>query len=320
MLGNTEARKTIYVRNSRLTRTGVTFILVGARRALANTPVNRWKVATTLKQRLFQFAYGSEEQTVQFRGMRLRVPGDDASSVPGLVAGYYESTSLDLFELLARSAQIIVDIGGGFGVYAIAAANATNGEGLIACFEPEVDNYELIAENLVNNRIPNVRLSAEAISNESGNGLLYIQSRNSGGSSLTATRGSTGSAQPVALTTLDDYCSRNGLLNIDLAKIDVEGHEIDVLRGATRVLDTHPSLLIEFAADVTLRAGRRLEDVSEFLSEYYDQFLVIDEVRHRTKWAEATDLVHLARSRASLNVLAIQRPDHLALVREQVGK
>ena len=47
---------------------------------------------------------------------------------------------------------------------------------------------------------------------------------------------STGSTE-VSCVTLDDYCVRNGLEYIDLLKVDVQGAELDVISGATRLLD-----------------------------------------------------------------------------------
>ena len=50
------------------------------------------------------------------------------------------------------------------------------------------------------------------------------------------TEDSTGSTE-VSCVTLDDYCVRNGLEYIDLLKVDVQGAELDVISGATRLLD-----------------------------------------------------------------------------------
>jgi FkbM family methyltransferase len=291
-------------------------LLVGARSVAANTPVNNWKATALAKQGLFRFAY-RKNQLVQFRGMSLKVPSTDVSCVPGLVAGYYESISLNIFESLASQAKVVVDIGGGLGVYAIEAARAMSGEGAIICFEPEVSNYELIAGNFVLNNISNAMLVREAVCDRSGDGVLYVSPRNSGGASLARPRHSRDAGQTVKLTTLDGFCGSHGINDVDLVKIDVEGYEADVLRGATRTLSTRPSILLEFVSDVTRQANRTLEDVAHLLTQLYCRFLVIDEVRRHTHWVDADQLVRIVSRRASLNVLAIERPEHLAALRDR---
>jgi FkbM family methyltransferase len=45
-------------------------------------------------------------------------------------------------------------------------------------------------------------------------------------------------SETVQIDTLDNYCKENGIEKIDLLKIDVEGHELDVLAGATEMLSS----------------------------------------------------------------------------------
>ena len=50
----------------------------------------------------------------------------------------------------------------------------------------------------------------------------------------------------VNIQTLDKYCKQNNIENIDLLKMDVEGHELDVLRGGGRFLRSHEASTISF--------------------------------------------------------------------------
>jgi hypothetical protein len=65
--------------------------------------------------------------------------------------------------------------------------------------------------------------------------------------SLTAqtlqTHGTVGQRFEISIDTVDDYCKRKGISSIQLLKIDAEGHDLDVLRGA-------PSMLANRAIDV----------------------------------------------------------------------
>lgn len=54
----------------------------------------------------------------------------------------------------------------------------------------------------------------------------------------------------VAVTSLDDYCASHGLDHIDLLKIDVEGFEVEVLRGAERILSIMPPKFVQFEFNI----------------------------------------------------------------------
>lgn len=79
--------------------------------------------------------------------------------------------------------------------------------------------------------------------------------------------------EPVAIeetkaTTVDDYCAENGIERIDLLKIDVEGAEFQVMRGARRMLASKlvDCLTFEFG-QTTFDMGNRAEDIEIFLKE-----------------------------------------------------
>ena len=148
-----------------------------------------------------------------------------------------------MFEALAADAQVVIDIGGGIGIYAIAASMVIQDDGLIICFEPDAGNYELAAENLVLNDALRVILSSEGIGEKTNSGTLYRRSRNSGGASLTPTPDESVKGQPILITTLDAFCSGRGITDVDLIKIDIEGYELDALRGAQEILKKLPSIL-----------------------------------------------------------------------------
>ena len=52
--------------------------------------------------------------------------------------------------------------------------------------------------------------------------------------------------ETIELTTLDIFCQKNGISNIDFLKLDVEGHELAVLRGARQLLEEGKIKLIQF--------------------------------------------------------------------------
>ena len=72
----------------------------------------------------------------------------------------------------------------------------------------------------------------------------------------------------IKITTLDNYCEKNGIDHIDFLKVDVEGHELAVFRGARRMLVQGAIDLIQFEyGGCNLDARVYLLDIWEYLTE-----------------------------------------------------
>jgi FkbM family methyltransferase len=67
----------------------------------------------------------------------------------------------------------------------------------------------------------------------------------------------------IQLTTIDEFCQKNSIRQIDFLKIDVEGYELDVLKGAKRMLEQHRIRIIQFEFNVTHVFSR------VFLKDFY---------------------------------------------------
>lgn len=102
----------------------------------------------------------------------------------------------------------------------------------IHAFEPVADNFDKLAATIGTRR--GVRLNKMALSDFVGVSEININP-SPGTHSLNYQHGS-GLKETIKLTTLDAYCAENGIGKIDLCKIDVEGHERNVLSGAANTL------------------------------------------------------------------------------------
>ena len=82
--------------------------------------------------------------------------------------------------------------------------------------------------------------------------------------------------ESVQMTTLDSYCKEKGIRHITFLKIDVEGHELEVLRGATHMLKHISYLQFEFGG-AHIDSKVKFKDLFEILSPYFQlHYLLLD--------------------------------------------
>ncbi len=161
-----------------------------------------------------------------------------------------EQPSYRRFAELVRLGDVVYDIGAHYGTYSIIASRRVGARGLVVAFEPAPETRELLLRHLEWNPASGpVRVVAKACGARSGNTTLWSAVRADGGASVVrrpATRSVT-----VDLTTVDQVSAESGRPPA-VMKIDVEGAEFDVLRGAEHtlasarpsvLLSTHPVLL-----------------------------------------------------------------------------
>lgn len=118
--------------------------------------------------------------------------------------------------------------------------------GRVFAFEPLAENADVIRKNLELNGITNAEVITAAVGASTGSVAMA-----SNGNSHVVGDGAGG----VALTSIDAFCAERGVVP-DLIKIDVEGFEWEVLKGARETIARHhPMLQIEVHGDQLFRYG-----------------------------------------------------------------
>jgi FkbM family methyltransferase len=165
--------------------------------------------------------------------------------------------------------SVFLDIGGGIGNYSMCAGRVVNGP--IHIFEPLEENVQTIRTNLQNNKLESkVKLNCVALSSAEGYGhMARPDDRDVFGSKLesVATKPSEGS---VAVTTIDAYCAKNTIQYVDVIKMDVEGHEHEVIEGAKRLIDEKRVGVLILETDHRLHAFYNSLQARGFHFFYYD--------------------------------------------------
>lgn len=167
----------------------------------------------------------------------------------GQFARSNDSAILHEFVARARHARGIVDVGANAGLYTYHAV-AVAPEVPTLALEPITELAELLCANLKRNLRGAARVANVAASDTAGEAEFFVADSDEV-SSLRSDHvyeyeGNAGARRLVRTATLDQLIPEHGLNDVDLIKIDVEGHELSVLRGAEETLRRHrPTLLLE---------------------------------------------------------------------------
>ena len=197
-----------------------------------------------------------------------------------------ETAEIAFVQETLRPGQCAFDIGAHRGVYLYYMRQRVTDKGRVVAFEPQ----DALTNHL--NKIKsafgwnNVSIERTAMSDDRAGGTLYVpqNKRNSNTTTQLATIAPTeghGDFKPIGkidTDTIDSYCDRNGLYP-DFLKIDVEGNELKVLKGAEHTLRNHAvTLLVEIEVR---HAGReKVQETFDFMSSLgYRGFLLRGSVR-----------------------------------------
>jgi FkbM family methyltransferase len=131
--------------------------------------------------------------------------------------------------------SVVFDIGANVGEWTELALTI-NPRASYHCFEPSNATFRILSAK----PFPaNVRRNHFGLSSAAEERTLFVYAEGMGSNSLYLRTGLDAKQEieeTIALRTFDDYCGEQQIAEVDLVKIDVEGHELSVLRGASRML------------------------------------------------------------------------------------
>lgn len=149
-----------------------------------------------------------------------------------------------LEEYSTRAGWVVVDVGANVGVFTALAA----GRGAeVHAFEPNRGCFDRLSWTVhANDLAERVHLFNLAVGEQDGSATLKVtRGGTTGGTVVTTAEPSVAGVQ-VEMSTLDSWAGRQGITRLDLLKIDVEGAEGDVLRGAESILPATARVIAEY--------------------------------------------------------------------------
>lgn len=163
----------------------------------------------------------------------------------------HEAHLLGWIETLPAPAQgaLALDVGANIGWYSLVFNRLAGKDLQIHAFEPDPDNRALLEKNIRLNQAGQVTVSGFALGDMSGTATLHrYRDINRGKHSLVPLAGAVNHIA-VSVDTLDAYLERTGLADADiwLLKLDVEGFEPAVVRGAVASLARVHAVILEYS-------------------------------------------------------------------------
>lgn len=201
---------------------------------------------------------------------------------------------LDVVEPLLTKDDVVFDIGTNIGTIANWFATRTHH---VHGFEPHPDNLKMTNEQIQLRKTTNITLSQLALGSEPGTLQLHVKSFHGHHSLGDTSATPTVEKIDVEVDTVDRYCTANGIERIDFLKIDVEGFEEEVLKGATRMLEKQQVRLVLFELRQTILAsiGKNGKDIfAPLLEQGYTVFTLDGRVLTTEELENPADADYLA--------------------------
>ncbi len=170
-----------------------------------------------------------------------------------------------------QAGDTAIDVGAHVGTFTIPMAHAVGDTGTVLAVEADPDNAELLAMNVTLNQVRNtVHVHRGGVGHDDQTGSMrFPGDANTGAAFFTGEVGGDVQVRP-----LDKIVDDLGLGPVALVKIDVEGMELDALRGGIELLRRdRPVLYIEIAPELLARRGHSASEVEGLLSDLGYTFL-----------------------------------------------
>lgn len=207
------------------------------------------------------------------------VPGETLDSVTHrlILKRSYEPLTTAIFKQILKRGMKVIDVGANIGYYSILAARLVGETGKVWAFEPDPQNYSRLLDNIRLNHLNNIEPISKAVTAEVGTANLYRSDTDSGKHSLIKLLSSQRPPLTVETVNLDSVFPD---IQADVIKIDTEGSDIEVLRGAKNLIAANESitLITEFWPYGLTAAGHQPAELWALLSDYgFKHIYIIDE-------------------------------------------
>jgi FkbM family methyltransferase len=201
---------------------------------------------------------------------------------------YDERYEAKMIRRLLDKGEVFWDIGANIGYFSLLAAAALQHSGRVIAFEPGQVSYARLLDNIGLNPFKNITTFNLAVTDREGEAALYSAAGTADGCASLYGAGPEVTAREICRTvSLDGFAPSHALPGPDFIKIDVEGAELFVLRGAREILAaSRPLVLVELKSETLAASGTDKHEIQELLAAYG----YVPSFPYRRKWYRARDV------------------------------
>ena len=153
---------------------------------------------------------------------------------------------------------VVFDVGAHTGEWLLLFNKIYTGKAKVYSFEPEKNAYLELSKIKMEGFHP----VNSALGDKTGK--MYLSS-----AQITDKKDDKIQSEEVGITTVDEYCSKNDIKNIDLLKMDVEGYELKILQGAKNMIKNGNIKLIQFEFGAVSAEKYSMKDFFDILGDQY---------------------------------------------------
>jgi len=216
---------------------------------------------------------GKRDSTIVVRkGIRYHLDLNEGIDFSIYLLGAFEPSTQRTLQKLIKPGNLVLDIGANIGAHTLAIANSVGPSGKVFAFEPADFAFAKLLRNLALNSDLQARTFPQQI-------LLGAKSTDEPERQIYASwplrpdrsvhpklRGRMVSAKGATVDTLDAFVAGREIPRVDLIKMDVDGHELPVLQGASHTVRRfRPTLVMELSPYIHAEHRHRFSDLVDLL-------------------------------------------------------
>ncbi len=189
-----------------------------------------------------------------------------------LTVGTFEKEEIAEFPKMLDVGDVCIDVGANIGIHTLSLAKAVGPRGHVHAFEPIRKNALIVELNAILNGFENVTVVTRPLSDTAGKKLApTTPAGDSAYTFFSEAETTPESGDHNLTTTIDEYCAVHSITGVKFIKIDVEGAELKVLCGASRLLLSHnrPDIIVtEMVNEYLGRFGDSVDSVCGFMERH----------------------------------------------------
>ncbi len=185
-------------------------------------------------------------KVVEHNGIKLRINPTSVQDLQFITFNgkniIYEPETGEFLRQYVKDGSVFVDAGANNGYFSLLVARLLKGTGKVYSFEPVATTYKRLLQNIELNGFSNIEPYNFALGSYRHDAFINVSDTNDGFNSLVEIRGSR-TRIAVDVIPLDEIVGNN---RVDIIKMDVEGYEREVIKGATNVIRSNENIKVIF--------------------------------------------------------------------------